>query len=112
MSNPVVDSLWIYALAAAVSLVIAAIIKLIVVLLGHAERRSAPVAPVVAAPVPRAAPQPELQHIAAISAAIYACIGEHRIVHIEDAAHGAGWAAEGRLAHHVSHRPTYGATRR
>ena len=110
MSDLVVNTLWIYGLAAVVSLVIAALIKLIVVLMGRAER------PVAVAALP---PQParpatagageaaDARMVAAIGAAVYACIGEHRIVHIEDAVHGAGWAAEGRAAHHSGHLPTY-----
>ena len=42
-------------------------------------------------------------HIAAISAALAATIGHHRIVHIEPAHNGLGWQAEGRAAHHGSH---------
>ncbi len=42
-------------------------------------------------------------HIAAISAALAATIGQHRIVHIEPAHNGLGWQAEGRAAHHGSH---------
>ena len=49
MSDLVVNTLWIYGLAAVVSLVIAALIKLIVVLMGRAER---PVA-VAALPPPK-----------------------------------------------------------
>ncbi len=110
MSELVVNTLWIYGLAAAVSLLIAALIKLIVVLLGRVDRPAAAVAP------PRARPATveagDARVVAAISAAVYACIGEHRIVHIEDAVHGAGWAAEGRAAHHSGHLPTYRHTPR
>ncbi len=42
-------------------------------------------------------------HIAAISAAVAAIIGPHRIVHIEPVHHGFGWQTEGRAAHHGSH---------
>jgi len=42
-------------------------------------------------------------HVAAISAAIAAIVGAHRIVHIEPAHLGGGWLAEGRTAHHGSH---------
>jgi hypothetical protein len=43
--------------------------------------------------------------IAAIAAAIYALLGAHRIVHIEEAPAGgrAAWTVGGRLAHHTSH---------
>jgi oxaloacetate decarboxylase beta subunit len=42
-------------------------------------------------------------HVAAISAAVAAMIGPHRIVHIEPLHHGLGWQAEGRSRHHGSH---------
>ena len=45
MSELVVNTLWIYGLAAAVSLLIAALIKLIVVLLGRVDRPAAVIAP-------------------------------------------------------------------
>ena len=111
MNELIVNTLWIYGLAAVVSLVIAAIIKLIVVLMGRATP------PAVTAPAPVLRPvaafaDADARRVAAISAAVYACIGEHRIVHIEDAAHGTGWAAEGRQAHHSGHQPSYRHTPR
>ncbi len=42
-------------------------------------------------------------HIAAISAAVSAVLGAHRIVHIEPAPHGPGWTVGGRAAQHGSH---------
>jgi hypothetical protein len=105
-----------YGLAAVVSMAIAAVIKAIVVLLNLAERKrtvavaSGPAAaampPVSSGPAVRGS-EIEAGHIAAISAAVYAAIGAHRIVHIEDARSG-GWSSEGRLAHHRSHAmPTH-----
>jgi hypothetical protein len=44
--------------------------------------------------------------VAAISAAVAAMVGAHRIVHIEPAP-GLGWQAEGRAAHHGSHAVTH-----
>jgi hypothetical protein len=46
-------------------------------------------------------------HIAAISAAVYAMIGSHRIVRIEQARHGPGWVLTGRAAHHIGHAVTH-----
>ena len=102
MNELIVNTLWIYGLAAVVSLVIAAIIKLIVVLMGRATP------PAVTAPAPVLRPvaafaDADARRVAAISAAVYACIGEHRIVHIEHGRRGADWAAGGRQAHHGSH---------
>lgn len=42
-------------------------------------------------------------HIAAISAAVAAIVGAHRIVRIDQARQGPAWLAEGRAAHHGSH---------
>jgi hypothetical protein len=118
MSAVLLKTLWMYGLAAVVSMAIAAVIKAIVVLLNLAERYKQPAAAQAAAAVRAAAlpvlAQPALrpseiaaEHIAAISAAVYAAIGAHRIVHIEDA-RGGGWSTEGRLAHHRSHAvPTH-----
>jgi hypothetical protein len=50
-------------------------------------------------------------HVAAISAAVYAMIGSHRIVHIEEARHGPGWVLVGRAAHHAG-RPVPHSSRR
>lgn len=99
-------TLWMYGLAIAVSMGVAVIIKLIVVALSaFEERRAAAAAPAPAAAPPVAA-EPEgipEKHVAAIAAAIYAVIGEHRILQIVDLHRHEGWVAEGRLAHHHSH---------
>jgi hypothetical protein len=67
-------------------------------------RPPAPVKPVT--PARSAAPPPEAgvpaAHIAAISAALAAVVGSHRIVRVQ-ALHGRGWSAEGRAQHHTSH---------
>ncbi len=49
-------------------------------------------------------------HVAAISAAVAATLGAHRIVRIEPAHHGIGWQAEGRAAHHGSHALSHPGT--
>jgi hypothetical protein len=102
MSELIVQTLWIYGLAAVVSLLIAAVIKLIVVLLNRYER--VPTPPVAAGARSAAGPAPvSAEHLAVIAAAVYAAMGEHRIVHIEHGRRGADWAAGGRQAHHASH---------
>jgi hypothetical protein len=40
-------------------------------------------------------------HVAVISAAVYAMVGRHRIVRIEQARHGPGWVLAARTAHHA-----------
>ena len=42
-------------------------------------------------------------HVAAISAAVAAIVGAHRIVRIDPGRQGPAWLAEGRAAHHGSH---------
>lgn len=95
--------LWMYGLAAAVSMFVAVVVKLIVVVLAAVERKAA-TAPATAAAAPAATAigiPPD--HLAAITAAIYATIGAHRILHIEDRRRHDSWSTEGRLAHHHSH---------
>jgi hypothetical protein len=43
--------------------------------------------------------------VAAISAAVYAVIGPHRIVYIAAVRPGSNWTAEMRTQHHTSHAP-------
>lgn len=100
MNDVILKTLWMYGLAIVVSLAVAVVIKLIVVILGALERMPA------AAPKPAATPGPSrdvvADHVAAISAAVYAMLGAHRIVRIEEQRQ-IGWVTEGRLAHHTSH---------
>lgn len=105
MSSIWVTTLWMYGLAIVVSLAVAVVIKVIVVALGAVERRAAVAPTPVATPaaVDTASDGVPGEHVAAIAAAIYALIGEHRILHIHDAHRHDGWVAEGRLAHHHSH---------
>lgn len=105
MGDVWIKTLWIYGLAAVVSMLIALVIKLVVVVLGRAER---PLPTTTAAPAPApatAAPAFDVaaDHVAAISAAVSALVGSHRIVHIEHSRHREGWLAEGRHAQHASH---------
>jgi hypothetical protein len=95
-------TLWIYGLAIVVSLLIAVVIKIIVLVLGRADRKPANATAVAAAPPVPAFGVPA-DHLVVIAAAAYAMLGGHRIVHIEETRHRAGWLAEGRQAHHASH---------
>ncbi|MGB0128280.1 MAG: hypothetical protein WBP72_11635 [Rhodocyclaceae bacterium] len=96
----------VYGLAIVVSMAIAAVIKLIVVVLNALEPKPAAVVP-AASPVP--AFDLAADHVAAIAAAVYATLGSARIVHIEPSHRGSEWLAEGRQAqhgsHHISHHP-------
>lgn len=110
MSEMITKTLWMYGVAIIVSLLIAALIKAIVVLLGRIERKPVPPALALPAAAPAATVPPE--HIAAIAAAVHAVIGGHRILRIENGRRGAGWLGEGRLAHHTSHAVRSGQRKR
>ncbi len=100
MSEFVLLSFKIYALAIVISMAVAVMIKLIVLAVAVSRTDAEP-----AMPQPRqaAGAAPPQQHVAAIAAAIYACLGAHRIVHIEERSRNRAWTSEGRTAHHVSH---------
>jgi Na+-transporting methylmalonyl-CoA/oxaloacetate decarboxylase gamma subunit len=101
MSAVIVKALWVYGIAIVVSLLVALVIKVIVAVLQSFERKPAEVPKPVAAPAPTF--DVAADHVAAIAAAVYAMIGAHRIVHIEDRHRRGEWVVEGRLAHHSSH---------
>jgi hypothetical protein len=100
MSPEIFLSLRIYGLAIAISMAVALLIRVVVavVSLRQQKLRSAP------RPVPLVAPTDTEGHVAAISAAVYAAIGAHRIVHIRAQGRGVAWTLEGRHDHHVSHK--------
>jgi hypothetical protein len=105
MSAVIIKALWIYGLAIVVSMLIAVVIKIIVVGLRAAERK-----PAAARAEVRAAKESfdvAAEHVAAISAAVVAMTGAHRIVRIESSQRGTSWAAEGRTAQHLSHAPAH-----
>jgi hypothetical protein len=100
MSEFVLLSFKIYALAIVISMAVAVMIKLIVLAVSAVKPQSQPMVPTS---VPAAASAPPSEHVAAIAAAVYAVLGVHRIVHIEERDRGRVWTAEGRMAHHASH---------
>lgn len=100
MQDAISKALVVYGLAIVVSMVIAAVIKLIVVVLNALEGKPAAAAPALA---PAVAFDPAADHVAAIAAAVYASMGSARIIHIEPSYRGAEWLTEGRLAQHGSH---------
>ena len=95
----------IFLLAAAISMVVALLIKGVVAALPLIEGRARSESGAAAA---AAAPQPDAEtvppeHVAAIGAAITAILGEHHILRIEDRGRSGVWTAEGRMIHHTSH---------
>ena len=103
MSDLIGLSLQMYGLAIVISLVVALVIKGIVVALSITPNSAA------AAPTFKTTPEPVANEIeddiAAITAAVYAIMGAHRIVRIEDARRSHAWETEGRLMHQTSHLP-------
>ncbi|MBK8507530.1 MAG: OadG family transporter subunit [Candidatus Competibacter sp.] len=102
------DMFIIYGIVIVVSMLVAAVIRGIVIVLSRQAAQAEAKAPPKPAPV--AAAQPVVagipqEHIAAISAAVAMMVGAHRIVHIEMANRGFGWTSEARTTHHTSHAP-------
>ena len=97
MGAVIILTLKLYLLAVVISMAVAVAIRGIVMALSrsHPVARPAPIAK------PLASDHPGEQDIAAIAAAVYAVMGEHRIVSIRTRT--GGWTAGGRLAHHSSH---------
>jgi len=112
MSAALLKVLWIYGLAAAVSMLIAGVIKGMVKLLNLADRSPASaVAPPAALPGPAPQSVPP-EHVAAIAAAVHVALGAHRIVQIDDTRGGTSWRAEGRIAQHRKLAPQMRGSRR
>ena len=100
-------SLTMYLLAIAISIVAAVVVRGIVVVVSRLESpasASSEKSPVPARPAPVEDGIPA-GHVAAITAAVYAVLGAHRIVHIESGPAGTIWTTEGRLIHQTSHSP-------
>jgi len=98
-------SLAIYGLVIVISLLVALLIKGIVIAFEHFARHKESAMPAKAPAMQAAGESPP---IAAITAAVYAVIGPHRIVHIRHAGRERGWTAEGRSLHHTSHNIRHG----
>lgn len=102
------DMFIIYGIVVIISMLVAAVIRGIVVLLSRQAMKAEAAAPAKSTPKPAAKPIavgiPQ-EHIAAISAAVAMMMGAHRIVRIEMANRGFGWTSEARTTHHTSHLP-------
>jgi hypothetical protein len=87
-----------------VTVVVAAITAAITVRMITGRREQGEPAPRVSTAVGLAA-HDEGALVAAISAAVYAVIGAHRIVYLAAVRPGTSWTAEMRTQHHTSHAP-------
>lgn len=104
--NAIVDMAIIYSIVVIISMLVAAVIRGIVIVLSrqasHLEAQ-VQVKPATAAQLAfMGVPQ---EHIAVIAAAVASMMGAHRIVRIETASHSYGWTSEVRATHHTSHTP-------
>nr|VFK80425.1 MAG: hypothetical protein BECKSD772D_GA0070982_11137 [Candidatus Kentron sp. SD] len=100
MGESALLSIQVYMLAIVISLLVAVMIRGVVGTLSKLGRKSPPI---VAAPDPVMLEKSDDEHIAAVTAAVWATVGPYRIVHIEPTDRGRGWASEGLFAHHASH---------
>jgi hypothetical protein len=109
LSGSTVKAIQIYALAIVIAMFVAVIIKVLVLAMQRFERRVAvdPVIPIgTVCPLDHGIPE---EDVAALTAAIFAIMGPHRILHIADTPQA--WSNQGRAAQHTSHgehpRPKY-----
>ncbi|MCB1750117.1 MAG: hypothetical protein KDI74_00245 [Gammaproteobacteria bacterium] len=104
MTDLIIKSLGMYGLTIVISMLSACLIKLIVVVIAKSEdRRKQARIKAEKVPEPALTGDVDASHVAAISAAVFAVLGSHRIVHIEGARQTPSWAVEGKLQHHTSH---------
>jgi hypothetical protein len=104
MTDLIIKSLGMYGLTIVISMLAALLIKLIVVVIAKSEesRKQARIKAAKAVePVPIEGVDP--RHVAAISAALFAVLGSHRIVHIDGGRNVPSWAAEGKRQLQTSH---------
>jgi hypothetical protein len=96
-SQSILVALQIYGIAIAISMLVAILIKVLVGVTGHIEKRARSAAP---APRPAATAAPLSDET--IPGDVVAAMGPHRILRIAESNHA--WAFEGRAALH-SHQP-------
>ncbi|MBE2260441.1 MAG: hypothetical protein H6942_13095 [Candidatus Accumulibacter sp.] len=102
LTEAIIKSLQIYGIAIVVSVIVAILIKVLVSVTAGLEKRKAAEEVPTGTVCPVGIGVPE-EDVAALSAAIFAAIGPHRILRISESSHG--WAIGGRAAQHSSHTP-------
>lgn len=106
MTDLIIKSFGMYGLTIVISMLAALLIKVIVLSIAKSEDRRKQASKAkskVAAAKPVLSGQVDPAHIAAISAAVYAVLGSHRIIHISDGRRAPGWASEGKRQLQSSH---------
>lgn len=100
LTASIFKALQIYGIAIAISMLVALLIKVMVAATARMEQiRPNGVPTGTVCPIEQGIPE---EDVAALSAAIFAAIGPHRILHIAPASHG--WASSARASQH-SHTP-------
>jgi hypothetical protein len=113
LGGVVLQSVVAYVLMAVIAMLAAVMVRGIVVLLQRAQERGQAAAepmPVSIAAV--SAPGDDAVRAALISAAAYAMVGPHRLIHFGEAARSpaSAWLGEVRTAHHSSHQVEHRAS--
>jgi hypothetical protein len=102
-------SFFAYFLTIVVALLSAVLIQGIVMILAGAKKSKtkavAAATPVQVSVAPEKTLEDPTAHVAAITAAIYAVVGAHRLVYIGEARPAYGWTTTGRTLHQLSHAP-------
>ena len=100
VSIAIIKSLQIYGIAIVIAMLVAVLIKLLVYVTNRLEQSAkAPEVPTgEVCPVSFGIPD---EDVAALSAAIFAAMGPHHILHIAEARQS--WSRQGRAAQHSSH---------
>lgn len=108
MNAEIFDSLLSHPLGLLVATVIVAVVTSVVTVRMMTARPAAAPAPVRAASAPAADAGDDPALIAAITAAVYATIGSHRIIYIgaSGPSTGSSWTTATRTQHHTSHALT------
>jgi hypothetical protein len=100
LTASIVKALQVYGIAIAISMLVAVLIKLMVAATARLEQTRPNGVPIgTVCPIEQGIPD---EDVAALSAAIFAAIGPHHILHIAPASHG--WASSARASQH-SHTP-------
>jgi len=107
MTELIIKSFGMYGLTIVISMLAALLIKAIVLSIAKTEDRRKQVSRAKAKAVADRKPVPsghvDPAHVAVISAAVYAMLGSHRIVHIADSRRTATWTSEGKRQLQSSH---------
>ena len=100
LTAAIIKSLQVYGIAVVISMLVAVLIKVMVTVTSRMEKAKPVEVPTgTVCPIGPGVPD---EDVAALSAAIFAAIGPHRVLHLEPTRHG--WASGARGSQH-SHTP-------